>query len=142
MWEAKLEDSLAELQEKYGPIVRIGPNDLLVGDSDEIARISGARSSWSRSGWYKNMRFDFENDSVITILGTKAHDKRKAQLQRGYEGRGPVDIESVIDAQLETLIHLLRTKYAADGGKRVVDFTAMTRYFSMDVVSAAATGEP
>jgi len=97
MWDAKLETSLAKLQERHGPVVRLGPNDLLVGDIDEITPISSARSAWGRSEWYKNMRFDFENDSVIPILGTKAHDKHKAYPLRGYEGRGLVNLESIID---------------------------------------------
>lgn len=49
-WNANLLATLDELEQKYGKVVCIGPNELLCADADEIARISGVRSTWGRSG--------------------------------------------------------------------------------------------
>jgi len=36
--------TLAELHRRYGPIVRVGPNELLIYDAQALWRINGARS--------------------------------------------------------------------------------------------------
>ncbi|KAK4446109.1 putative cytochrome P450 E-class, group I [Podospora aff. communis PSN243] len=140
MWSAPLDTFLLGLHATYGPVVRIGPNDILLGDADEIIRTNSLRSTWTRSDWFKNMDFDFENYSVVTLPGVEEHDRRKAKLLRSYEGRGTADLEGVIDGQLEILVDLLRKKARGDE-KGVVDWAQVARWFGMDVATVAVTGE-
>ncbi|KAK0624347.1 hypothetical protein B0T14DRAFT_583793, partial [Immersiella caudata] len=86
------------------------------------------------------MAFDFENYSVVTLLGVEEHDKRKAKLLKSYEGRGGVDLEGVIDGQLEILVDLLRRKIRGEE-KGLVDWSKAARWFAMDVSTVAVTGE-
>jgi hypothetical protein len=44
-WKANLLATLYELEQKYGKVVCIRPNALPCADADEIARISGVRST-------------------------------------------------------------------------------------------------
>lgn len=140
-WNANLLATLDELEQRYGKVVCIGPNELLCADADEIARISGVRSTWGRSGWYRIMSFDPDNDSMVTFMDPASHDKRKAMLMRGYEGRGLVKWEEVVDSQIDILVCLLREKYASPGSTAVVDWAAMARYFSLDIAVTGVTGK-
>jgi hypothetical protein len=84
------------------------------------------------------MRFDPEGDTMTTMLDTAEHDRRKVSLMKGYEGRGGIDFEKVIDSQMEILINMLRTKYVG----KVVNFALLSRYLAVDVATLAVTGKP
>ncbi|KAK3315686.1 cytochrome P450 [Apodospora peruviana] len=130
---------LDELSKQYGPITRVGPNEVIVSDFDELIRINGVRSAYPKSGWYMSMRFDpGEGLSMLNLMDTAAHDRRKAKLMRGFEGKGDVDLEMIVDSQLKIMIDLLREKHARTG--KPVDWAATARYFSMDVASLAVVG--
>jgi hypothetical protein len=40
------------------------------------------------------------------------------------------------------LINILKTKYLAKGGTQTVDFSQLIRFFQVDVVTLASSGEP
>lgn len=46
----------AKLSQTYGPLVRIGPRDLLTSDAELVRRMSAVRSTYGRSSWYKSTR--------------------------------------------------------------------------------------
>ncbi|KAI3318433.1 cytochrome P450 [Xylariaceae sp. AK1471] len=133
---------LAEEQEKYGPIMRIGPNELLVFDPQILWHINNVRSSYGRGDWYASIQFDPYGHSVLSEPDTAKHDKRKAKLAAGYAGKGAVNLEAKVDSQLEVLVNLLKTKYLAKGKPHVVDFSRLVRFFQVDVVTLAGSGEP
>ena len=136
-----------ETQRQYGPIVRIGPNELLVYDPETIVHINGLRSGYGRGGWYEAMRFDFDGHSVFSEPDTALHDARKAQLASSYSARGEVDFESVVDTQVAVLIDLLERKYVQKPGDgaattKMMDFGVLAKYFTTDVTTHACMGEP
>ncbi|KAI1152795.1 cytochrome P450 [Nemania diffusa] len=133
---------LAEEQEKYGKIMRIGPNELLVYDPQTLWHINNVRSSYRRGDWYGSIQFDPYGHSVLSEPDTAKHDKRKAKLAAGYAGKGVVDLEAKVDTQLAVLIDLLKTKYLAKGKPHVVDFSRLIRFFQIDIVTLAGSGEP
>ncbi|KAJ8124519.1 hypothetical protein O1611_g9121 [Lasiodiplodia mahajangana] len=133
---------LAEEQEKYGKIMRIGPNELLVYDPQTLWHINNVRSSYERGGWYGSIQFDPYGHSVLSEPDTAKHDKRKAKLAAGYAGKGVVNLEAKVDSQLEVLISLLKRKYLGKGKSHVVDFSRLIRFFQIDIVTLAGSGEP
>lgn len=46
----------AGLSQTYGPLVRIGPRDLITSDAELVRRMSAVRSTYGRSNWYKATR--------------------------------------------------------------------------------------
>ncbi|KAJ3577489.1 hypothetical protein NPX13_g3076 [Xylaria arbuscula] len=133
---------LAEDQEKYGKIMRIGPNELLVYDPQTLWRINNVRSSYGRGGWYNSIQFDPYGHSVLSEPDTAKHDKRKAKLAGGYAGKGAVNLEAKVDSQLAVLVNLLKSKYLGKDKPHVVDFSRIIRFFQVDVVTLAGSGEP
>ncbi|KAK0714418.1 hypothetical protein B0T21DRAFT_70978 [Apiosordaria backusii] len=122
VFRAKMLTTLQELSDNYGPVCRIGPNDLLVGDFDEVVRINGVRSPYVKSDWYTTIRFDVDGgDSVVSIMDTAEHDVRKAKLIKGYDGRGRGQdkgwMDRVVDGQLGELVKLLRERYLCESGE-------------------------
>ena len=128
---------------RYGSVVRVGPNYVLTDDPDALRRISGARSTYGRDAWWKGVRIDPRQDNMLTTTDTAAHDRLKAQTANGYNGRDNVDIEGGVDAQLVQLKSLIRRHYLSTAADmQQVDLVWIIRFFTLDVVTSLAYGEP
>ncbi|TGJ87668.1 hypothetical protein E0Z10_g1098 [Xylaria hypoxylon] len=129
---------------KYGPLVRIGPNEVSTDDPETIRRISNAKSVYPRSGWYDGARFQ-PGDAMFTILEPVKHDKLKAKASHGYSGRETPGLESAIDEQIENLIGLIRRKYVRKSGANFsvvpLDLSNVIPLFTLDVISRIALGK-
>ncbi|KAM7192308.1 putative cytochrome P450 E-class, group I [Naviculisporaceae sp. PSN 640] len=129
-----------DLHARYGPLVQIAPNCLLLGDFSELARIQGVRSRYTRGDWNLSVRVDREQcqESVVTTLDPKEYASRKEKLKGGFSraGRG---WDKVVDEQIGTLVMLLR-KYA--DSNQAFDFANVVRFFVSDVTTAAVMGRP
>jgi hypothetical protein len=66
-----------------GPIVRIGPNDLVTNDLEVWRKISAVRSPYIRSNWYNGIRFDPDYDSIISERDDKIHNALRAKMAAG-----------------------------------------------------------
>lgn len=131
-----------DLQENYGKIVRIAPNDVLIADPDALWKINSARSVWPRGDWYAGIRFNPDGDTVLSELDTVAHDKRKAKLISGFSGKGLMDIESNVDQQLSILVGVLKRKVSnSRDGAIVLDLGRLLQHFQVDLITLAGTGE-
>lgn len=133
---------LGEEQEKYGKIMRIGPNELLVYDPQTLWQINNVRSNYGRGDWYGSIQFDPYGHSVLSEPDTARHDKLKAKLAAGYAGKGAVNLEAKVDSQIAVLVNLLKSKYLVRGKPHVVDFSRLIRFFQVDIVTLVGSGEP
>ncbi|KAH8887802.1 cytochrome P450 [Thozetella sp. PMI_491] len=132
-----------DLNEKYGPLARIGPNDLITDDPDVIRRMNGARSSYERSSWYKHLRVDARCNTLMSLTDTAAHDRLKGKLSFGYTGKENPTLEKGIDEQLESLVGLIRRKYLSQGNVcKTMDFARVSHYFTLDCLTRIAYGYP
>jgi hypothetical protein len=131
-----------EATEKYGHLVRIGPNDLLTDDPDVIRHMNSARSPYKRSDWYTAMRLDPYREGLFSLRDTNAHGKLKAQLAFGYGGKENPGIEDGIDEQLKYLVSLIRRKYISDEKAfRPMDMATTAQYFTLDALTKIAYGK-
>ncbi|KAI8630307.1 cytochrome P450 [Xylariaceae sp. FL1651] len=127
---------------KYGSLVRIGPNELLTDDPEVVRRMNAARSKYGRSTWYHAMRLDPYADSLFTIMDTNAHDKLKAQLSFGYGGKENPNIEDGINLQIQHWADLIRRKYLSTETEfKPMDFARLSNYFTLDVITKVAYGK-
>jgi hypothetical protein len=93
-----------DLHKKYGPVVRVGSNDLAIADADFVNPIYGHGSKCKKSAWY-----DSDNPlcSMHTTRSKAVHDKRRRvwspafsdKALRGYEKR----LEPFADSLLQRL---------------------------------------
>ncbi|KAK9772572.1 hypothetical protein SCAR479_10789 [Seiridium cardinale] len=141
MYRMQFHQKTKTINDQYGKIVRISPNDVLVSDPDTIWHINSARSLYSRGGWYGSTRFNPYGDSVFSELNTSSHDKRKSKLYFGFSGKGLMDLEGSLDAQLAVLVDVLKQRTAKGKGQAIVDIGRILRYFQVDLITCAGLGE-
>ncbi|KAI0006341.1 cytochrome P450 [Xylariaceae sp. FL0662B] len=139
MKTGRMHRRLSAEQEKYGKVMRIGPNELLVYDPDTLWHINSVRSTYGRGGWYASIQFDPYGHSVLSEPDTAKHDRRKAMIASGYAGKGAVNLEQKVDSQLAVLVNLLKTKYL---GKGAVNFGQLIRFLQVDITTIVGSGEP
>lgn len=131
---------LAGAQEKYGKIMRIGPNAISVYDPETLWQINSARSAYARTNWYASLRFHPGGDSVVSETDTREHDKRKARLIGGFSGKGSVNLEADVDSQIAALVKYMRAK-TLDGQGSMIPFSKIIRWFQLDLITLAGLGE-
>ncbi|XXG98850.1 CWF complex protein sap62 [Hypoxylon texense] len=142
MRTGRMHHILAKEQHRYGKIMRIGPNELLVYDPETLWRMSSVRSTYGRGNWYASIQFDPYGHSVLSEPDTAKHDKCKAQIGSGYAGKGNVNLEQKVDSQIAILVNILKAKILNKNGQGIVDFGRLVRFFQIDVVTLVGSGEP
>ncbi|KAG4436051.1 Cytochrome P450 monooxygenase aba1 [Cadophora sp. M221] len=135
-----------ELNKKHGPLVRIGPNELMTDDPDILKRVSSTRSSYPRDHWYVTGRFNPYHDNMFSVLDPKTHTKFKSRTISAYSGRETPDLEIGVDSQIKTLINLLEQKYAVKAASSptvmpLLNLGAASCFFTLDVITRLAFGQ-
>jgi len=127
---------------KYGPIARVAPNVLITGDPDVWVHCN-IKPSYKRSDWYYHAtRIEHRRDNVFSQTDNILHEKRRKQMAPGYSGRENQDLESSVDARLEELLKLIRSKYVSSQNRVVtVDLSKKIQYFTLDVISTVGLGK-
>ncbi|KAK1755440.1 cytochrome P450 [Echria macrotheca] len=134
---------LREVNEKYGRLARIGPDTLVTSDPDLLRRMLGVRTRYRRSDWYDAMRLDPAKDNVLSMRDDDRHNELRAKMAAGYSGKEVRDLEKHIDEMVQALVDLISRKYlSTNADYRPLDFGRKAQYFTLDVISNVAYGEP
>lgn len=132
-----------KLTDRYGKLVRIGPNEVLTSDPVLIRRMSAAKSTYERSSWYKATRLDPYHDMMGSVLDKSAHHALRTKLSPGYLGKDIPGLEAGIDAGIADLIDLIRRKYISRPSEsKAVDFGRLSHLYGMDARSRMSFGRP
>ncbi|KAK7956251.1 uncharacterized protein PG986_005473 [Apiospora aurea] len=134
---------------KYGPVVRTGPNQVLIDDPQAFRQLNGARSLAHRDTWYSMSKLDPEQDTTFSSLEIGPHDRLKAKAAPGYSGRhGGVDFEDAVDRTIKYFIDAIRRRHlsSSKGGDDdddlvEVDFAHLIRFFTVDLITDVGYGQ-
>ncbi|KAI1849485.1 hypothetical protein JX266_004980 [Neoarthrinium moseri] len=132
--------------QKYGPLVRVGPNSVITSDVKTVQRISGVKSPYSKGGWYRPFRFIKERDHSFSTVHEPSHTAFRSKIAAGF--RGSAEMEQAVDRQLRCLVALIDRKYVSrisSGDKtgfcQIMDIAAITHLFALDIVGDITFGK-
>ncbi|KAH7256395.1 cytochrome P450 [Fusarium tricinctum] len=118
--------------EQFGPLVRIGPNELLSTDPVVLRSMSAVRSTYTKGDFYSSGRIIPKVDNVVS--------ERDEYSYKENEGFG---FEAGIDRQLLNFIRLIDRKYLSTiSESRPMDFAEKSQFFALDVIGDVSFGEP
>jgi len=129
--------------DEYGPLARIGPNDLLTSSPDLLAHMNAVRSPYTRTAWYNSaVRMEVGKDHVFSQLHEAQHTKRRQQMASGYSGKENWSLESDMDEHIHQLLDLIRSKYLSTATRHEpVDLASKIQYLTLDVISKIGFGK-
>jgi cytochrome P450 len=132
-----------ELTDKYGPLVRVSPTDVVTCDPDIVRRTTAVRSEYTRGPWYDAMKLEPGRDNLFSLRDEAAHMKLRNKMAAGYSGKENESMQGTVDEQVAAFINLIERKYVSTATEyRPMDFALKTQYFTLDVISALAFGKP
>ncbi|KAK3389959.1 cytochrome P450 [Podospora didyma] len=130
------------LAQKYGPLVRIGPNEVMLTDPD-IRRLSAIRSPYTRGSFYEGSRAVPNKDHILSTMNDQKHKELRRMEHRGYAGLDFGGFEAGLNEMLAAFIELIQRKYISTGiESRPMEFAHRTQFFTLDVISKLAYGQP
>lgn len=133
----KSHQRLAELHERYGHIVRVGPNELSYIQPEAWDAIMGRRKGYSENPkphWYCN-----PDNKDIVGAPRNDHARMRRLLSHGFSANAMAQQEPLINRYVDLLVERLREK--AKTGTGVVDVSSWYNYCLFDLIGDLSFGE-
>ncbi|TFK81541.1 cytochrome P450 [Polyporus arcularius HHB13444] len=125
---------LQALHERYGDVVRIGPNDLSIRDASLIPALLGASGVPKGSNFHGAM-LTATNPPMAGIQDTQLHMARRRPWARGLAPSALKEYEGLVGKRTQQLVRLLEKR-----GGAVVLLGQVFNYFSYDLMCDMAFG--
>ncbi|KAF2188485.1 putative benzoate 4-monooxygenase cytochrome P450 [Zopfia rhizophila CBS 207.26] len=132
-----------ETNERYGPLARIGPNNLLTSDPEVFRQVLGARSKYERGTWFDCLRLDPHRANLITERDRIVHNQLRAKMAAGYDGKDVENFESTIDENLACWLRYVdRHGLSAVNTTVEFDIARSIQWLLFDMICRLCLGEP
>ncbi|KAK1961873.1 cytochrome P450 [Colletotrichum sublineola] len=132
---------MLELHNRYGPVVRIAPDELAFHDARAWKDIMGHKSQ-GEAELEKSARFYRAIPSApsdIVNSGREEHANLRRALAHGFSERSMRDQQSIIQEYVDLLIKKLHEH--GQGGRKPLNLAAWYNYTTFDVIGDLAFGE-
>lgn len=126
---------IEKLHEQYGPVIRIGPDEVHLSDPDNYDKINRVGTKFSKDGTFYGA---FGNpNSSFTTPSNELHRLRRGGLNSFFSRKVVLQLEDIVHQKTELLAALV-SKALETGGE--VDMHHGLRAVSTDVVTDYAFG--
>lgn len=135
-WNARSIHTIQALHQKYGPVVRVGPNQVSFNSLSALRTIYGAGSNFERTSFYK--MFDaYGTPNLFTFASGVDHRNRKKLVSHMYSNQRLMEDDSVrmMRRKVRSFLDLLETE--PETASEI--FTSL-HYFSFDAISEFVYG--
>ncbi|RYP77944.1 hypothetical protein DL771_000803 [Monosporascus sp. 5C6A] len=129
-----------EVNTKYGPVARIGPNHVIVDDPEITRRILAARSGYVRGPWFDSVRIDPHIPNIVSERDVKKHSKIRAKLAPSFTGRSVAAMEPIIDQLVLGWLNSLRKGFAGPD-QASCDIGQKIQFLTVDIITKLCLGD-
>ncbi|KAF7330930.1 Cytochrome P450 [Mycena venus] len=120
--------------DKYGPVIRTGPNEVSVVDAEAVVSVLG--SGGLPKGEYYQARQDPKAPLNLVVLQGDAHANRRRLWNRGMSTESLKEYEAIIAKRAVQLLDCIIDSSESDH----LDLAAWISFFSFDVMGDMAFG--
>ncbi|EHK41175.1 uncharacterized protein TrAtP1_004602 [Trichoderma atroviride] len=128
-----------ELQQRYGDIVRVAPDELAYCRSDAWNDIMGHRKRGQGENGKDPIFWKTQQHSIISA-NRENHTRMRRTLSHGFSAQAMMDQQPLIQGYVDMLIDGLRKN--CDNGDRPVEMTSWYNWTTFDIIGDLAFGEP
>ncbi|KAF6791999.1 cytochrome p450 [Colletotrichum musicola] len=134
--------TLKQLHDKYGPVVRLGPDTIDFADprafKDLMGHSKGA-SSGAGENYKDPINARYKPHSIINA-NREDHARIRRVLAHGFSAQSMIAQQPLIQTQVDLLIQRLHEK--CEGGDRALNMVSWYNWTTFDVIGDLAFGEP
>ncbi|KAK5553515.1 hypothetical protein LTR46_008490 [Exophiala xenobiotica] len=127
-WRGDFHRLLTSLHERYGEVVRIGPDEVLTLSPDAVKKIYGAGSQFRKSEWYLpqqgERKFDLFAERDIIV-----HRNHRRLVNNAYATSSLMELEPYMDS---AIAYFMTTLHHVQGQR--IDFGLWLQLFAFDVI--------
>lgn len=125
--------TINRLHQKYGPVIRIGPNEIHFNSLTALRTIYGPGSGFGRTDFYR--MFDvYGKQNLFTFHSSQAHGERKKLVANAYSKsnviRGPV--AEMVEEKIQEYLEMIEK--TSKRGEADEIFTSL-HYYSLDSIT-------
>ncbi|KAI2477912.1 CypX Cytochrome P450 [Pyrenophora tritici-repentis] len=120
------------LHQRYGPIVRIAPNEIAVADPEAIRTIYSSHSGFVKTDFYLPFRATWgKYPDAFTNLDERQHAERRRIVNQVYSMSNIIQLEDSVDKCVQMLMEKL-----AESATRTtaIDISQWFQWYSFDVI--------
>ncbi|KAJ6466548.1 cytochrome P450 [Mycena vitilis] len=127
----------AELHQRYGDAVRIGPNELSFRDVNVIGPMMGSKGMPKGPWWDGRVPESREVRPLLALRDPEEHARRRRAWNRAFSTPALKDYEVLIDARISQLVDIL-TKKVLSGNS--VDLSKWLGWLTYDIMNDVMFG--
>ncbi|KAL2450600.1 Cytochrome P450 monooxygenase ABA1 [Exophiala dermatitidis] len=132
-----------EVNKKFGPIARIGPNHLITDDPDVTKRILAARSHYTRGPWFDAIKIDPHVPNIVSERHTGKHNHLRHRMSAGYTGKEIEGTEEIIDERILDFCQRIEQKWCSESSEtKAFDIGRRIQYLAVDIITHLCFGAP
>ncbi|KAF4549640.1 Cytochrome P450-like protein 81 [Elsinoe fawcettii] len=123
------------LHERYGPVVRLGPNIVSVSDPSALQTIYAPNAGFVKSAFYRVQQTLSMGQPLLTLFTTlneAAHARLRRAVSNAYAMSTLVQFEPLVDSTTSAFLEQLSKRFAVEG--TVLDFGTWLQYYAFDVI--------
>ncbi|EDN03976.1 predicted protein [Histoplasma mississippiense (nom. inval.)] len=124
-----------EVHEKYGPLVRIGPNHVSASDPEALKTIYNFTNIFPKSEFYSIGEGLYEGKKLPTLFTTRSneyHARLKRASAKGFSMTALSELEPYVNGCIE--LFLKRVEGRSNDGKIALDIGPWMQFFAFDVL--------
>lgn len=126
---------------KYGPIVRIAPNKVLVNSQEDIKTIYPIGSKFLKSDFYPAWGLK-GSSNIISTIGVKDHAVRRSITAKTFAMNSVLQFLPAIMEHVHGMVRFLDEHCSGKTAEsETVEFVKLYRYMALDILGSATLGE-
>lgn len=131
-------DDIIKLHEKYGPVVRIAPNEVSIVDKEALLKVYGHATGIRKTRWYDVWRPAGLGEGMFYTTLPKEHAFLRKRVSNAYSMSTILSLEHTMQPLLDNVWAKFRD-IANEG--RTIDMQQWANYLAYDVVTRLGVGE-
>ncbi|ORY70305.1 cytochrome P450 [Pseudomassariella vexata] len=139
----RLHEVLKDVSDRYGPLVRIGPNEVLTTDPEVIRMMNSVRSPYTKGDFYQLGRIVPDEDTIVSLRDDGQHKLLRSKMVAAFGGKENegFGFGAGIDRQIMQFVNLIDTKYISTATCYCpLQFFRKTSFFTLDVMGDISFG--
>lgn len=116
--------------ESYGPVVRVGPNELSFANPAAVYEIYNNNDVFVKEETFYRAKRVFHENHMMSFRDVEAHKQRRKLLSRGFSQASMLDFENNMSKKIQTMLEQWATR-APEGP---VDVYPWAHWLGFDIV--------